>query len=72
MLTTSISDVSALGACDGIAAVLVTGGTESYSYLWSDGQTTAQASGLCTRNYCVTVTDINGCTIYRCNSEYCC
>jgi large repetitive protein len=51
------------GVCDGEATVSVAGGTTGYSYLWDDalGQTTANATGLCAGQYCVTVTDANGC-----------
>ncbi|HMQ46977.1 MAG TPA: T9SS type A sorting domain-containing protein [Saprospiraceae bacterium] len=45
------------------ATVTVTGGTGPYSYLWSDGQTTATATGLASGNYSVVVTDANGCTV---------
>ncbi|MBK9463014.1 MAG: T9SS type A sorting domain-containing protein [Sphingobacteriales bacterium] len=33
-----------------------------YTYLWSDGQTTATASNLWAGNYTATITDVNGCT----------
>ena len=38
-----------------------TGGTPPYSYLWSDGQTMATATGLVPGTYTVTVTDGAGC-----------
>jgi gliding motility-associated-like protein len=41
----------------------VTGGEGIYSYEWSDGQTTQEASGLTAGRYRVTVTDFNGCAI---------
>ena len=50
---------------DGSASVIATGGTGSYSYLWSanvGSQTTATASGLLPGNYSVIITDANGCT----------
>lgn len=51
------------GSCDGQITVNPTGGTSSYSYLWSPGgQTTQTVSGLCAGSYSVTVTDANGCT----------
>ncbi len=55
-------DVSCNGATDGTATVNATGGTTPYSYLWSNGQTTAMATGLVAGNYTVTVTDANNCT----------
>jgi hypothetical protein len=46
--------------CTGDATVTVIGGgTAPYAYLWSNGQTTATATGLCKQNYTVTVTDAN-------------
>jgi len=48
---------------DANASVTATGGTAPYTYLWSDGQTTAIATGLDGNTaYTVTVTDANGCT----------
>ncbi|MBI2271082.1 MAG: PKD domain-containing protein [Bacteroidetes bacterium] len=47
---------------DGSATVTASGGTGAYSYLWSNGQTTATASNIPSANYFVTVTDANGCT----------
>ncbi|MCB9185745.1 MAG: SprB repeat-containing protein [Flavobacteriales bacterium] len=44
------------------ASVSVSGGTSPYSYLWSNGATTASISGLADGTYSVTVTDINGCS----------
>ena len=61
--TTTSTDVSCYGGNDGTATISVSGGTMPYSYLWSDGQTTATATGLAAGTYTVTVTDANGCTI---------
>ncbi len=63
-LSTTISSLvnnACFGACDGSATVLATGGDLSYTYAWSDGQTTATASGLCPGEYSVVVTDGVGC-----------
>jgi subtilisin-like proprotein convertase family protein len=40
----------------------VAGGTAPFTYSWSDGQTTQDATGLAQGSYTVTVTDNNGCT----------
>ncbi len=49
--------------CDGSATVLGAGGTPSYTYAWSNGETSSTATGLCgNQNYSVTLTDANGCT----------
>ena len=55
------SDPDCEGNTTGEAAVTAGGGTPSYSYLWSDGQTGATASNLSAGTYLVTVTDANGC-----------
>ena len=57
-----VSNVTCNGACDGTIAIIPSGGTLPYSYLWNDGQTTATATGLCPGTYSVTVTDANGCS----------
>ena len=46
--------------------VSVTGGTPSYSYLWSNGATTACQNVSQAGTYCVTVTDKKGCTATCC------
>ncbi len=53
---------STSGAHDGTAAATVSGGTTDYSYLWSNGQSSAQISNLQPGSYQLTVTDANGCT----------
>ncbi|MBL0018399.1 MAG: T9SS type A sorting domain-containing protein [Bacteroidetes bacterium] len=50
------------GLSNGVASAVAQGGSGAYTYLWSDGQTTAQANGLAAGNYTVTVTDQAGCT----------
>lgn len=51
------------GLCDGSATVTPGGGTGPYTFLWSNGQTTQTATGLCSGIYFVEVTDANpGCT----------
>jgi gliding motility-associated-like protein len=49
-------------AAIGEATAAGAGGSEPYSYLWSNGMTTATISGLTSGNYTVTVTDAIGCT----------
>ncbi|MBK8699751.1 MAG: SprB repeat-containing protein [Saprospiraceae bacterium] len=61
-LTTSTTNETCEDANDGTATVAVGGGTPGYTYVWSNGQTTAIATGLGEGSYTVTVTDINGCS----------
>lgn len=59
---TTNSTNAACGASDGSANVVSPTGTQ-YTYLWSDGQTTDQATGLGAGTYVVTVTDtVGGCS----------
>ncbi|PCH91034.1 MAG: hypothetical protein COB85_09690, partial [Bacteroidetes bacterium] len=48
---------------DGTATASVTGGTTTYTYLWSNGGTTSTISNLVDNTYSVTVTDANGCQV---------
>ncbi|MCP9769357.1 adhesin, partial [Lacihabitans sp. LS3-19] len=59
----STTDVLCKGDATGAATVLASNGTAGYTYLWSDGQTTATATGLIAGSYSVTVTDANGCKV---------
>ncbi len=61
-LTMDSVPVSCFGVCDGQASATVNGGTPNFTYVWSNGGTTATITGLCAGNYSVTVTDGNGCT----------
>ncbi|HRH66875.1 MAG TPA: T9SS type A sorting domain-containing protein, partial [Bacteroidia bacterium] len=64
-MTTTISNipVSCFGGSNGSATIIPSGGTGSFTYLWSPGNfTQATINGLSAGNYSVTVTDGNGCT----------
>jgi len=58
-------DTTTLTSCwntsDGTATVSGAGGTGPYTYLWSDGQSTATAVGLALGVYSATVIDANNC-----------
>ena len=62
-ITMGATNVTCNGACDGIAAVVVNGGTAPYAYSWSSGGTTDTETGLCPNLYTVTVTDALGCVV---------
>ncbi len=49
--------------CNGSISIAVTGGTESYSYFWSNGTTSPDLTNLCAGDYGLTVTDENDCSI---------
>ncbi|MFI5219849.1 MAG: hypothetical protein ACHQNT_10205, partial [Bacteroidia bacterium] len=55
--TTTQTNVLCNGQCTGTATVNPVGGIIPYTYLWSNGQTTQTATGLCAQTYTVTVTD---------------
>jgi hypothetical protein len=61
-LEIAAADASCPNSADGQATVGAAQGTPPLSYWWSDGQSTATASGLNPGQYAVTVTDANGCT----------
>ncbi len=60
--STTSSTSSNCGLPDGSASVVSSGGMGGFTYLWSNGQTSATATNLTPGSYCVTVTDLNGCT----------
>ncbi|MFT4666256.1 MAG: gliding motility-associated-like protein [Polaribacter sp.] len=57
-------DATCSGVCDGMIEIMASDGftNSGYSYLWSDGQTTALVENLCSGSYSVTITDDLGCT----------
>lgn len=62
--STTSSDVTCFGLCNGSASVTTTSGVGPFVYSWSPTPgTTPSATGLCAGTYSVNVTDINGCGI---------
>jgi gliding motility-associated-like protein len=62
--STTVTNVSCSGLCNGSATVSPLTGTGPFTYAWSDinAQTTQTATGLCSGTFVVTLTDANGCT----------
>lgn len=50
------------GVCDGSATLTTTGGVLPYTYVWSNGQSSATATNLCSGVYTVNVKDSLGCS----------
>ncbi len=51
-----------LASCDGKISVSPEGGTQPYSYQWSNGVHIATNANLCKGDYAVTITDAHGCS----------
>ncbi|MEO7976517.1 T9SS type A sorting domain-containing protein [Flavobacterium sp.] len=60
--STQQKNVSCNSGNDGAIAITVSGGTSGYTYLWNDGSTEKDRTGLAAGTYSVTVTDANACT----------
>ncbi|MBL0054307.1 MAG: SprB repeat-containing protein [Bacteroidetes bacterium] len=56
------TNVNCFGGNNGSATVTATGGTAPYTYLWSNGKTTAANNNIAAGTYTATVTDAKGCT----------
>jgi len=59
----SSNNSSCNGGSNGTGTITPTGGTTPYAYSWSNGQTTATATGLSANSYGVTASDANGCSV---------
>lgn len=65
-MATVLNHATSPSSNNGVASVSAMGGTGSYSFTWSDGQTTNIANGLSVGQHCVTVTDGNSCVDTAC------
>ena len=63
--TTASTNALCFGCANGTASVSPAGGTPAYTYLWSNGATTASVSGLVAGTYTVTVKDANNCSVAK-------
>lgn len=61
-LTPTATPASCFGTATGAISLAVSGGSGSYTYLWNDGTTTQNRTGIAAGTYAVTVTDANACT----------
>lgn len=61
--TTSVVQPSCFGGNNGQINTAIVGGTAPYTYIWNQGQTGANATGLSAGTYSLTSTDANGCTV---------
>jgi gliding motility-associated-like protein len=57
----SVDEPSCEGLPDAGVNVTVTGGVPAYSYLWSDGSTNQNLTGVIAGIYSAVITDLNGC-----------
>ena len=62
VLTATTTDANCFGAANGSIAATLTGGSTPYTYIWSNGKTTATNSAVAAGTYSLTVTDANGCS----------
>jgi len=62
----NVSNISCNGLCNGSVEAVPSGGVGPYTFLWSNGFTGANLSGLCSGGICLTVTDANGCQVSDC------
>jgi len=62
--SSSAAAVACFGGTTGTATVTPSGGTSPYTYLWSNGGTSASITGLAAATYNVTVTDSHNCKAY--------
>ncbi|MBL0046866.1 MAG: gliding motility-associated C-terminal domain-containing protein [Bacteroidetes bacterium] len=62
--TSSKTDITCNGGCDGTANILPSGGTAPFTYLWLPGnQTSSNLTALCAGVYTYTVKDVNNCSV---------
>ena len=64
-VTQTVVDVTCNGGNNGSIDLNVSGGSQPYSYTWSNGATTQDLINLTANTYTVTVQDANGCSVVR-------
>ncbi len=58
-----LSHVSCFEEADGEIAITVSGGSPTYSFLWSSGEITEDLAGIATGTYTIDVSDVNDCLL---------
>jgi len=66
----SLVATDATSGSNGMVESYISSGTPPFTYLWSNGQTTPNISGLGKGDYTLTITDTNGCTSQRTITVY--
>ena len=61
--STTSTQPSCTGVCNGSIAIAANGGTKPYTYLWSNGASSPSLNALCAGTYSLTLTDANSCAI---------
>lgn len=61
-LSANATNETAVNANDGAITVSVSGGQGPFTYLWSNGASTASINNLTPGSYSVEITDVNGCS----------
>ena len=62
-LTLTASNETCVNACDGSITSSVTNGQAPYTYLWSNGATSANLSNVCPGTYSLEITTSTGCSV---------
>lgn len=62
-INSTVTDVSSSGSSDGSIITSVSGGYPPYLFLWSNGQTTQNLTGISKGTYYLTVVDQMGCSL---------
>tara|TARA_Y100000356_G_scaffold29325_1_gene21274 strand:- start:10646 stop:15649 length:5004 start_codon:yes stop_codon:yes gene_type:complete len=61
-VTATSTNETSVGANDGTATVLISGGLAPYNFTWNNGQSLSTITNLSAGSYTVNVTDANGCS----------
>jgi gliding motility-associated-like protein len=56
-------NVSCYGSANGLISLTTSGGTGPYNYLWNNGATSEDLTGIAAGGYLLTITDLNNCVL---------